>query len=131
MIRRLLIMGMILLTGCTPAQVRSWVAWYDQDPDAAAAFVQSVEGAPAPALRNNHAARWEAIAWCESGSNWSMRATNRTGTYGGGLAIRDNVWRHYGGAQFASNAGAATKAEQIEIAERIVDDVGFGAWNCA
>lgn len=30
----------ILGTGCTPAQLRAWVAWHDQDPDAAVAYAQ-------------------------------------------------------------------------------------------
>jgi hypothetical protein len=129
--RALATIALVTLTGCTPAEVQAWVAWHDQDPDAAVAFAENLPPEPAPVLRNGHAAQWERIAWCESGRNWSMRATNRTGTYGGGLAIRDNVWRHYGGGAFAPNAGAATKAEQIEIAERILADVGWGAWDCA
>lgn len=129
MIRRMWLVALVALMGCTPAQVRAFVRWHEQDPEAAVAFAQSWQD-PTPVIRNGHAARWERIAWCESGRNWSMRATNRTGTYGGGLAIRDNVWRHYGGGVFAANAGAANKAEQIEIAERILDDVGWGAWSC-
>jgi hypothetical protein len=129
MMRRASMIALVTLTGCTPAQVKAWQDWYATDPEAAVEF--AVNQPPAPALRDDHPAQWEAIAWCESGSNWSMRHTNRTGTYGGGLAIRDNVWRHYGGGAFAPNAGAATKAEQIEIAERILADVGWGAWDCA
>ena len=45
--------------------------------------------------------------------------------------IRDNVWRAYGGREFANTADQATKAQQIEIAERILDDVGWQAWDCA
>ncbi len=111
----ILALAMGATAGCTPAQLRAMHA----------------HGTSHVAMVNRHAATWERIAWCESGRNWHLRATNRTGTYGGGLMIRDNVWRHYGGRQFAATADRATKAQQITVAERILADVGWKAWDCA
>lgn len=130
--------SVLLLTGCTRAQVDAWVNWYNLDAPAAVEFAnqpeiqaQLHEPEQTSGLRNNHAHKWDAIAMCESGQNWHLRASNRTGTYGGGLMIRDNVWVHYGGREFAPTADKASKAEQIEIAERILADVGWQAWDCA
>jgi len=147
MMKRKLIslVALVTLTGCTQAQIEQWVEWNYADPVAAQEFAnrpeiqwqlrQSDDSSDGPQfsqyLTNNHAHKWDAIAMCESGQNWHLRASNRTGTYGGGLMIRDNVWRHYGGTDFAPTADKATKPEQIEIAERILADVGWGAWDCA
>ena len=121
--------------GCNSNQLAQWVEWHSIDPQAAIEFANQphiqAQLEQRSTLTNNHADRWEDIAWCESGRQWDLRATNRTGTYGGGLMIRDNVWRTYGGREFASTADQASKEQQIEIAERILDDVGWGAWDCA
>ena len=142
-------LALLALTACTPRELAEWSKWYEQDPDAAVAFANQPEiqmrlhgcqSSDSPqfqcnqvdqGLTNNHAARWEEIAWCESGRQWDLVATNRTGTYGGGLMIRNNVWAAYGGREFAPTADRASKAQQIEVAERILADVGWGAWDCA
>ena len=133
--RRLLPLSVLALAACTPSEVAKWVEWYEVDPVAAVEFANlpeiEAELHPVSELRNRHPERWEEIAWCESGRRWDLVATNRTGTYGGGLMIRHNVWRAYGGTEFAPTANLASKAEQIEVAERILDDVGWKAWDCA
>ena len=140
MIRKLVpVIALVTLTGCTSEEIRAWLNWHETDSIAAEEFANRPEiqsqlqttSSPSSGLTNNHAHKWDAIAMCESGQNWHLRASNRTGTYGGGLMIRDNVWRAYGGTAFASTADKATKAQQIEIAERILADVGWGAWDCA
>lgn len=60
-------------------------------------------------------AKWEKVAWCETHGNWSMQGS----IHSGGLGIKNVVWRSYGGAYYAPNAGLATKQEQILIATRI------------
>jgi Transglycosylase-like domain len=127
------LLALATLTGCTTEQIEGWVAWYQTDPQGATDFANRPEVAESLVrpLTNNHAQRWERIAWCESGGQWHLRAHNRTGTYGGGLMIRDNVWAHYGGREYAATADQASKSEQIEIAERILSDVGWNAWDCA
>jgi resuscitation-promoting factor RpfB len=70
--------------------------------------------------------RWQAIANCETGGNWSIVAP----TYSGGLGIYNGTWNAFGGQQFASNPGLATREQQIIVAERIRAKYGFSAWGC-
>jgi hypothetical protein len=70
--------------------------------------------------------RWQEIANCETGGNWSIVAP----TYSGGLGIYNGTWNAFGGQQFASNPGLATREQQIIVAERIRAKYGFGAWGC-
>lgn len=39
----LLLAALVAVAGCTPAQLRGWVAWHDKDPDAAVAFAERPE----------------------------------------------------------------------------------------
>ncbi|WP_216210065.1 LysM peptidoglycan-binding domain-containing protein [Amycolatopsis aidingensis] len=65
---------------------------------------------------------WDAIAQCESGGNWSINTGNG---YSGGLQFKDSTWKAYGGTGKAHNA---SRAEQIRVAERVLDGQGIGAW---
>ena len=40
-------------------------------------------------------------------------------------------WRHYGGLEFAPNAGLATREQQIIVGMRIYDELGWDPWGCA
>jgi hypothetical protein len=125
----------VVLVGCTPQQVQDWVAWHDQSPVEAEAFANlpAIQDAlhPAPAVAM-HGHKWAAIAYCESGGRWDYPpVSNRTGTYSGGLMIWQKAWLTYGGQEFADWAYQATEAEQIVVAERILADQGWGAWDCA
>ncbi len=71
-------------------------------------------------------ARWDKIAQCETGGNWSFHGSQ----YSGGLGIYHGTWNGFGGRQFASTPDGATKLQQIEVAERIRKKHGFGAWGC-
>ncbi|WP_367322599.1 transglycosylase family protein [Streptomyces sp. HUAS ZL42] len=71
------------------------------------------------------AAEWDAVAQCESGGNWSINTGNG---YYGGLQFSASTWAAYGGTQYASTADQATKAQQIEIAEKVLAGQGKGAW---
>jgi hypothetical protein len=137
---RLIAIGALVATttGCTAREVTTWLEWHDTDPTAAEAFANTPEiqaelHAPAPvAAPSPHSAKWDAIAMCESGGNWSHPpVTNRTGTYSGGLMIWQKAWVAYGGQQFASLAYLASRVQQITVAERILADRGWGAWDCA
>jgi hypothetical protein len=45
--------------------------------------------------------------------------------------IMESAWRQYGGGQFASTPGGASRGEQIIVAERIAARVGAArAWEC-
>ncbi|GAA3501884.1 resuscitation-promoting factor protein RpfA [Streptomyces prasinosporus] len=71
------------------------------------------------------ASEWDAVAQCESGGNWSINTGNG---YYGGLQFSASTWAAYGGTQYASSADRATKAQQIEIAEKVLAGQGKGAW---
>jgi hypothetical protein len=72
---------------------------------------------------------WDAMARCESGGNW---AANTGNGYYGGLQFAPGTWRGMGGSAYAPTADQATKAQQIEIAERVLASQGWGAWpGCA
>ncbi|MFI2434763.1 transglycosylase family protein [Streptomyces sp. NPDC018693] len=71
------------------------------------------------------AAEWDAVAQCESGGNWSINTGNG---YYGGLQFSASTWAAYGGTQYAARADLATKAQQIEIAEKVLAGQGKGAW---
>jgi hypothetical protein len=70
---------------------------------------------------------WDRIAACETGSNWGMQGQS----YSGGLGIYNGTWDAWGGREFASNAGLASREQQIVVAERIRRDVGISGWGCA
>jgi hypothetical protein len=72
---------------------------------------------------------WDLIATCESNQRWGT-VDPATPAYDGGLGIYRGTWLAFGGGEFASNAGLATKAQQIIVAERIRAAHGFTAWGC-
>ena len=81
--------------------------------------------APATAASAKASVNWDAIAQCESGGNWSINTGNG---YYGGLQFSRSTWKAYGGGKYASTANKASRAEQIRIAEKVLDGQGIGAW---
>jgi len=71
----------------------------------------------APAAPN-----WDAVAQCESGGNWHANTGN--GEYGG-LQFKPATWARYGGL---GNPAAASREEQIAVANRVLADQGLEAW---
>jgi resuscitation-promoting factor RpfA len=65
---------------------------------------------------------WDAIAKCESGGNW---ATSTGNGYFGGLQFTQGTWRANGGT---GNPAAASREEQIRVAENVLKTQGIGAW---
>lgn len=65
---------------------------------------------------------WDRIAACESGGDWSINTGNN---YHGGLQFDLDTWRSHGGKGMPEDA---SKSEQIRIAERVLEDQGWGAW---
>ncbi|MGZ4562351.1 MAG: resuscitation-promoting factor RpfC [Mycobacterium sp.] len=65
---------------------------------------------------------WDAIAQCESGGNWQANTGN--GEYGG-LQFKPGTWAEYGGV---GNPAAATREQQIAVADRVFADQGVEAW---
>ncbi|MEU2622602.1 transglycosylase family protein [Streptomyces sp. NPDC007157] len=71
------------------------------------------------------ASEWDTVAQCESGGNWAINTGNG---YYGGLQFSASTWAAYGGTQYAAQANQATKAQQIETAEKVLAAQGKGAW---
>ena len=65
---------------------------------------------------------WDAVAQCESGGNWAANTGN--GEYGG-LQFKPATWARYGGV---GNPAAASKQDQIAVANRVLADQGLEAW---
>ena len=65
---------------------------------------------------------WDAIAQCESGGNWHANTGN--GEYGG-LQFKPGTWERYGGV---GNPAAASREQQIAVANRVFADQGVEAW---
>lgn len=92
------------------------------------AAVLAIGGAAAASLAATPAANaapleaWEALAQCESGGNWSINTGN--GFYGG-LQFTQSSWTAAGGTGSPQNA---SKAEQIRVAENLLQMQGWGAW---
>ncbi|WP_312633443.1 transglycosylase family protein [Streptomyces noursei] len=74
-------------------------------------------------------ATWDRVAQCESGGVWSAATGN--GFYGG-LQLTQEMWNDYGGTAYASRPDLASRAQQIAVAEAILDDRGPDAFpSCA
>lgn len=69
--------------------------------------------------------RWDQLAQCESGGNWSINTGNG---FTGGVQFLKSTWLAMGGGKFAPDAYLASKAEQIIVAERLLEVSGWGAW---
>jgi hypothetical protein len=65
---------------------------------------------------------WDAVAQCESGGNWHANTGN--GEYGG-LQFKPATWARYGGV---GNPAAASREQQIAVADRVLADQGLDAW---
>jgi peptidoglycan hydrolase-like protein with peptidoglycan-binding domain len=68
---------------------------------------------------------WDRVAACESGGNWSINTGN--GFYGG-LQFAFSTWKGFGGQRYAYTANQASRAEQIAVAQRVLQAQGPGAW---
>ena len=79
---------------------------------------------------------WDRLADCESGSwtgnggfvdgsaNWAATA----GTFEGGLQFHPNTWDGFKDPGMPEAAYQATRAQQIAVAERVLDAQGWKAW---
>ncbi len=74
-----------------------------------------------------NAAMWDRIAQCESGGRWNINTGNG---YYGGLQFAQATWLSVGGADFASRADLASRAEQITVANRLYARAGLQPWGC-
>jgi hypothetical protein len=75
------------------------------------------------------AGTWDRVAECESGGLWSADEDN--GFYGG-LQLDQETWEEYGGTELAERPDLASRGQQIDVAERILEAEGPDAWSdCA
>ena len=126
--RRLALVGALAaltMTACTPSELQVWQQWFETDPDAALEFAQAQAQAQEAAAPEQPLGVWDRVAECESGGDWSINTGNG---YSGGLQFSHSTWRTYGGEEFAPLAYQASREEQIVVAERVLDDAGWGAW---
>jgi Transglycosylase-like domain/Peptidase family M23 len=70
-------------------------------------------------------ALWDALAACEAGGNWGANTGNG---YAGGLQFAPGTWLGAGGGVYARSAAAATRAEQIAVAQIVLAAQGWQAW---
>jgi hypothetical protein len=68
---------------------------------------------------------WDALAVCEAGGDWSAETGNG---YTGGLQFAPGTWLGFGGGSYARSAAAATREEQIAVAEIVLAAQGWRAW---
>ena len=78
--------------------------------------------AMAAGTANADSVNWDAVAACESGGNWSINTGNG---YYGGLQFAMGTWRSNGGS---GAPHAASREEQIRVAENVLRTQGIGAW---
>jgi membrane protein involved in colicin uptake len=80
---------------------------------------------------------WDRMAYCETGGNWAMTGSR----YSGGVGFYNGTWDAWGGREFATLAGHATREQQIIVANRVatqgyqgprgyVAPVGYSGWGC-
>jgi resuscitation-promoting factor RpfA len=68
---------------------------------------------------------WDRVASCESSRHWHINTGNG---YYGGLQFSASTWSAYHGHKYAPQANRATRAEQIEVARRVLAAQGPDAW---
>ncbi|MFG2982641.1 transglycosylase family protein [Streptomyces sp. NPDC048258] len=68
---------------------------------------------------------WDCVADCESSGRWAVNTGN--GFYGG-LQFWQRTWVEYGGLAHAPRADLASRAQQIRVAEDVIDRQGWDAW---
>ncbi|MDT4917176.1 MAG: resuscitation-promoting factor RpfA [Pseudonocardiales bacterium] len=91
----------------------------------AATLVSAVAPSPADAFTRHVGTVWGRVAACESSRNWQINTGNG---YYGGLQFSRSTWIGYHGRKYAATANRATRAEQIEVARRVLAYQGRGAW---
>lgn len=87
--------------------------------------VRRVQTRPAVVVDPSDPGVWDALAHCETGGNW---ATDSVPGFAGGLGFANGTWAAMGGTDFAGSAADATREQQIEVAQRVLESAGWGAW---
>ena len=112
-------------TGTTLAKAAGVTALGVSIPVLAAGSSQAAAPTATSTTTATATATWDKVAVCESGGDWAADTGN--GVFGG-LQISTATWDAYGGTHFAATPNRATEAEQISIAQRVLQGQGPGAW---
>src|SRR4051812_40317598 len=91
----------------------------------AATLVSTVSPAPAEAFTRHVGSVWGRVAACESSRRWHINTGNG---YYGGLQFSGRTWVGFHGRKYARRADHASRAQQIEVARRVLAVQGRGAW---
>jgi LysM repeat protein len=110
----------IVLDGSAPAETSTYSAPAPAPAPEPQPEPQPV-AAPAPASSSGSTV-WDRLAQCESSGNWHINTGNG---YYGGLQFAQSSWEAAGGT---GNPAAASREEQIRVAENLLDMQGWGAW---
>lgn len=97
----------------------------DEDEDEDRPAAQRVSNRTSQPEGTVTAADWDKLAQCESGGNWSIDNGNG---YSGGLQFSPQTWTGFGGDEYAPTAAKATREQQMEVANRVLKEQGWGAW---
>jgi LysM repeat protein len=89
---------------------------------ASSAKASSAKAPSSKASSSTGAGVWDRLAACESNGNWSINTGNG---YYGGLQFSRSSWQAVGGSGYPHEA---SKQEQINRAEKLLDIQGWGAW---
>lgn len=91
----------------------------------ATTIVSAVAPAPAEAFSRRVGTVWGRVAACESSRRWHLNTGNG---YYGGLQFSRHTWVGFHGRKYARRADRASRAEQIEVARRVLAVQGRNAW---
>ena len=146
--KRILLLALVTVTGCTPAQIRAWVGWYENDPDAAIEFANRPEiqsellagfDIYEPGNCDSYVplfeeyglpvATFKRIAWRESGCNHLSYVHNRTDIGGGllGINLRAGAsnWFEWCGL---TTANVTDASKNVECASEAYQRMGMAPW---
>ena len=116
---------------CSPQQAADWLnqtgrgpvaADSDEARVAAYGFTAWWQEMARRAAQPPNGSRWDRVAACESGGNWSIATGNG---YYGGLQFSPGTWSAYGGSGWPHHA---SRAEQIRVAENVRVRSGLHHW---
>lgn len=75
---------------------------------------------------------WIRIGRCEQpgSGKWGIDWTHPGPQFQGGLGFYSGTWDSYRPSGYPDEAGQATWRQQMNVANRVANDVGFSAWGC-
>lgn len=73
---------------------------------------------------------WDRLAECESHGEWDYGPSSGWGShlYHGGLQFDPRTWEAYAPSTYPDVAYAASREQQIAVAERVLEEQGWKAW---